>query len=182
MTPNSIIQTKRLCLRPFQISDAKGLFDLNADPLVMRYTGGDPPFESEAHAREFVQNYHHYEQYGYGRWTVLHLDNGTFLGWCGLKWHPDEQYVDLGYRFLRKYWGKGYATEAARACLKVGFETFGLQEIIGRVIPENQPSVKVLEKIGMQFWKVAPCGDFQGADYYRITQQTYLDLKQEPQI
>ena len=72
-------------------------------------------------------------------------------GLCGLKFIDDLKEVDIGYRFHRKYWGSGYATESAAACLKHGFEKLSLKKIIGRAMKENIASIKVMEKIGMKF-------------------------------
>lgn len=161
-----ILETPRLVLREFEWSDAIHLFELNADPEVVQYTG-DPPFESIAEAKTFLQNYTAYKETGYGRWAVIRSTDQVFLGWCGLKLHPE--YVDLGYRFFKKEWGKGYASEAAKACIKYGFEVLGLETIVGRVLPENTASVRVLEKMGMHYWKSDTCKGLDNASYYRIS-------------
>jgi RimJ/RimL family protein N-acetyltransferase len=87
-------------------------------------------------------------QFGIGRWACHVLENNEFIGWCGLKKVGDE--VDLGYRFIQKYWGKGYATEAAKAVLEFGVKN-KIPNIIGRAAVENTASVKVLQKIGLTF-------------------------------
>src|SRR5687768_8000055 len=91
-----LLETPRLRLREFSLDDASALFGLNNDPEVLRYTG-DAPFASEDEARAFVTNYTHYATHGYGRWAVLHRPTGEFLGWCGLKYHPETGETDLGY-------------------------------------------------------------------------------------
>ncbi len=144
------LTTERLLLRPFQLADAEGFFAMNADPEVICYTG-DSPFASVAEARQFIKNYDHYDLHGYGRWTLERLLDGVYLGFCGLKYHPVTQEVDLGFRVPRLFWGKGYATEAATACLVYGFSELGLKRIIGRVDKANAASIRVLEKIGMTF-------------------------------
>jgi [ribosomal protein S5]-alanine N-acetyltransferase len=82
---------------------------------------------------------------------VLLKQDLAFIGWCGLKYRAELREIDLGYRFIKKYWGKGYATEAAFACMRYGFEKLGLQRIVGRALPPNATSVKGLEKCGMIF-------------------------------
>ncbi len=79
------------------------------------------------------------------------LKDGTFLGWCGLKYFPETDEVDLGYRFMKKYWGKGYATESSRACLNYGFHELKLKRIMAKAMPENKDSLKVMQKLGMVF-------------------------------
>ncbi len=161
-----ILETDRLILREFEEEDAQDLFHLNADPAVIRYTG-DPPFESIEQAWEFLVKYKDYEQHGMGRWAILDKVHNEFLGWCGLKNHPG-QFVDLGYRLFKKYWGKGYATEAATASLDYGFSNLNLEEIVGRVAQENTGSIRVLEKVGMTFWKTGSCHGIDEVSYYRI--------------
>lgn len=76
--------------------------------------------------------------------------------------------VDLGFRFFQIYWGNGIATEAAKACLDYGFSELQLETIIGRALIENIASIKVLEKIGMKYWKETICHDNKKCVYYRI--------------
>ena len=92
-----------------------------------------------------------YALYNHGRWAVLVKPDLQFIGWCGLKARPERDEIDLGYRFIKDAWGKGYATEAAFACLKYGFEQLGLKRIVGRAMPQNVASLRVLEKCGMQY-------------------------------
>ncbi len=86
-----------------------------------------------------------------GRWAIHTKDNMDFIGWCGLKYRPELDEIDLGYRLMKKAWGKGFATEAAQHTLNHGFKTLGLKLITGRAHIENIASIKVLEKIGMNF-------------------------------
>lgn len=160
------MMTDRLYLRPFALTDAEDVYALNADPAVLRYTG-DEPFASVAAARAFLETYDQYERYGYGRWAVIDHVHGRFLGWCGLKYHPAEEETDLGYRFHRRYWGRGYATEAGRACVRYGLGKLGLPTIVGRVATANAASVRVLEKCGLRYWKPF-LFDGQPGHYYRI--------------
>ncbi len=153
-----ILETERLILREKLISDAPFLFDLNADPLVIQYTG-NAAFENLAEAEEIVRYVQaQYREYGYGRWLVVEKISGLPLGFCGLKYHPNSKKVDIGYRFMRAYWNKGYATEAALACLGYGFSVLKLEHIFGNVQKENLASVRVLEKIGMYLVRESNCG------------------------
>ena len=162
-----IIETQRLILRKFKVEDAPALHALNSDHLVMKYTG-DLPFNDIEDAKQFVRNYDHYNLHGYGRWSVILKSNKNFIGWCGLKKH-DSGYSDLGFRFSQEHWNKGYATESAKACIEYGFTKLQLNEIIGRVAQDNIASIKVLEKLGMGFWKKDECKGIADALYYRIS-------------
>ncbi|MCY1635254.1 GNAT family N-acetyltransferase [Marinifilum sp. D737] len=161
-----VLETERLFLREFILEDAQSMFDLNSDPEVIKYTG-DPPFESVEQAKAFLQNYDDYKKNGFGRWAMISKADNEFIGWCGLKLN-EEKFIDLGFRVFRKHWNKGYASEAAKACLTYGFQTLGFDEIIGRVLSENKASIKVLEKLGMRYWKNDTCHGFENARYYRI--------------
>jgi len=143
-----IAETSRLILREMVPADAGFLFELNQDPDVLRFTG-DEPFASVSEAEAFLSGYTGYQDYGMGRWLVILKETCDLLGWCGLKFHPETGMVDLGFRFLKKHWGAGYATEAAKSCLEYGFGTLGLFQITGRALSGNPASSRVLEKSGM---------------------------------
>ncbi|WP_343636416.1 GNAT family N-acetyltransferase [Fluviicola sp.] len=145
-----ILETPRLYLREMTPDDAENAYLLNSDPEVLRYTGDDP-FESIEEARTFLENYESYRKYGFGRWAMILKETGEYLGWCGLKYTPELDEFDIGYRLMKKFWGKGYATEAAGACLELGFGQLGMETIVGRAMPENGASVCVLEKIGLTY-------------------------------
>ncbi|MNU76505.1 anhydro-N-acetylmuramic acid kinase [compost metagenome] len=145
-----VLETERLYLREMTPEDAESAYLLNLDPEVIRYTGDDP-FESMEEAKAFLEKYDHYQKYGFGRWGVILKETNEYLGWCGLKYTPELDEFDIGYRFMRKFWGFGYATEAAEACLHYGFDQLTLPAIVGRAMPENGASVRVLEKIGLTY-------------------------------
>jgi RimJ/RimL family protein N-acetyltransferase len=149
---NFQLSTARLLLRPFLPDDAEELYALNADPQVLQFTG-DLPFRDVKAAATFVEQYDVYTRYGMGRWAVIAKDSNLFLGWCGLKYSPDEEEYDLGFRFHRKYWNQGFATESSRACLDWGFKVRKLDTIVGRTMLANTGSVRVLEKVGMLWSK-----------------------------
>ena len=147
-----ILETDRLYLRELIIADAESMYLLNLDLDVLKYTG-DIPFESIEQAKQFLKNYDHYKKYNFGRWAVIDKKTKDFIGWCGLKYTPELDEHDIGFRFFKKYWNKGYATESAKACLNLGFNKYYLAEIVGRAMTENIGSIKVLEKIGMTYFK-----------------------------
>lgn len=155
-----ILTTKRLKLRQLTPADAENFYLLNADPEVIRYTGDDAFATIEA-TKQFLEGYDHYEKYGFGRWAVIRKEDNEFLGWCGLKYTPQTDDYDIGFRFFKKYWNQGYATEAAKACLDYGLNNLRIKTIIGRAMKANTASVKVLEKIGMTYWKPM---DFHGGE------------------
>jgi len=161
MTHDIILETPRLLLRKKVVEDAPFFFELNADPLVTRYTG-DCAFKDLQEAEGIVKYViGQYEKNGYGRWMVIEKATGNPLGWCGLKYLEESGETDLGYRFMQKYWGKGFATEASLACLEYGFNILNLERIIGRAVKENVDSINVLKKTGMTFCKEEMCHEHE---------------------
>jgi [ribosomal protein S5]-alanine N-acetyltransferase len=148
---NVILETERLLLRTFIAEDAPLIYKLNLDPDVTRYTGD--PTKDLAHASEVLEQIilPQYALYNHGRWAVHIKHSLEFIGWCGLKTRPERNEIDLGYRFIKAAWGKGYATEAAFGCIKYAFEKLNIQRIVGRAMPDNTASLKVLEKCGMTY-------------------------------
>ena len=146
-----IIETPRLILRNFTENDAALIYDLNLNPEVTRFTYD--PVKDLNQAQQILDTVilPQYALYNYGRWAVHSKPNLEFMGWCGLKFRPKLNEVDLGYRLKQEYWGSGYATEAAFASIKYGFEILGLAIVTGRAEEANIASCKVLEKCGMTY-------------------------------
>ena len=142
-------ETDRLQHRAFTVDDAETFFALNSNPDVMRFTG-EPILPSLDAARQSIANYVDFDTLGYGRWASVLKESQTIIGFCGLKYLPDLDVVDVGYRFLPRYWGRGLGTEACVASLDFGFTTLCLDQIVGFVVPGNVSSIRVLEKAGMQ--------------------------------
>ena len=117
------LETDRLILKPITLDHVEDLYKLNLDPEVVQYTG-DVAFDSIESTREFYASYDQYEKYGIGRFSTYLTDN-TFIGWCGLK-QLENGDIDLGYRLMKKFWNKGYATEASEASLEYGFNTLNV--------------------------------------------------------
>jgi RimJ/RimL family protein N-acetyltransferase len=151
---NIILETERLRLREFTLSDAQLIYDLNDDPEVIRYVG-DPACKDLEDATLVLENIilPQYAKYNIGRWAVELKATGEFIGWCGIKLLEDSGEYDLGYRFFQNHWRKGYASEAAAASLEFGHTKRGLKRISAHASVENIGSIKVLEKIGMAFEK-----------------------------
>ena len=166
------VETERLIMRESVIEDAQALFEMNSDPEVMKYTG-DIVFPSVDEMRELIANYPDYKKYGYGRWTTIEKSSDEVMGFCGLKYLEDINEVDIGYRWKTKFWNKGYATEASLACLDFGFKELKLEQIVAQVLPDNAASIRVLEKIGMTYWKQLNTEENPGL-FYGIQKSNYL--------
>ena len=142
-------ETKRLALRALTVEDAPAFFALNSHPEVMRFTH-EPQLKSLEEARDALARYPDFDTVGYGRWGCVLKEEQRVIGFCGLKYLDNLHAVDVGYRLLPEYWGRGLATEACLASVQFGFDVLKLDRIIGLVLAENAASVRVLEKVGMR--------------------------------
>lgn len=149
------VETDRLILREITENDVDGLFELDSDPEVHRYLGNNPVTNKEQIVEVIQMIRKQYIENGIGRWAIEDKSTSEFLGWTGLKLVKEPlnghvDFYDVGYRLIRKHWGKGIATESAIASLKFGFETLGAKQIYASAEVGNIGSNNVLKKIGMQ--------------------------------
>lgn len=146
-----MILTDRLTLRSWRDTDGDAFAALNADPEVMEDLGG-PLARAESDAK-FARYVTAFEQHGFCRWALEDL-NGQFLGYTGIMpsrhGHPLGPHTDIGWRLLRSAWGRGYATEAARASLRDGFERGRLKEVLAHTSADNMRSQAVIRRLNMQ--------------------------------
>jgi len=150
------IETERLLLREFELSDVEGMFELDSNPNVHRYVGNKPIShidESQAYI-EFVQQ--QYATYGTGRWAVILKETNEFLGWSGIKFITNEinnhkDFYEIGYRFIEKHWGKGYATEAGKVFVNYAFNELKADALYAYADAGNENSRKILEKLGLKY-------------------------------
>ena len=145
------IQTKRLVLRPWRDEDREPFFQLNIDPEVHEFlTGPLTREQSDAVADRIMA---HFEKHGFCWWAVEIPHEAPFIGFVGLAIPRYEAHftpcVEIGWRLTKEAWGNGYATEAARAALRNGFEQLQLDEIVSLTVPANIRSRNVMKKIGM---------------------------------
>ena len=146
------VETKRLILRDIDFDDVPALFELDSNPLVHTYLGNNPmkTIDQADDVVRFIRK--QYTENGIGRWAAIEKSTGAFIGWTGLKiedklTNGHTNYHDLGFRLMPKYWGEGYATESAIACLDYGFEVLGWDKICGAADVENLGSNGVFKKL-----------------------------------
>lgn len=154
-----IIETERLLLRPWEERDRAPFATLTADPVVMEFLAKPlTRAESDAYIDRAKA---HFAANGFGLLATELKETGAFVGLVGITQVPFESHftpaVEIGWRILKEYWGRGLAPEAAKASLQFGFNTLGLEEIVAFTIPVNVRSQRVMEKIGMER---DPEGDF----------------------
>ncbi len=149
-------ETERLILREILPEDEKAIFELDSDLNVQQFLGNKPIINIDQ-AREMISFIRQqYIDNGIGRWAVIEKSTNNFIGWAGLKLikvpiYNQCNYYDLGYRYIKRYWGQGFATEAAKATLNYGFDKLKLNEIFAMANSENLNSKRVLEKLGFKF-------------------------------
>ncbi|MEM1255566.1 MAG: GNAT family N-acetyltransferase [Cyanobacteria bacterium P01_H01_bin.21] len=147
------IEIQRLILRDFKPGDFEQLAPILADPRVMTYSRtGDILSLSET--KEKIQGYiDSYGEYGFGKWAVILKEHSQLIGYCGIAVEPVDNKLEreLGYRLDYRFWNQGIATEAAKAAVQYGFEQLKFLYILGIVERQNQASVRVLKKVGMQY-------------------------------
>ena len=150
------LETDRLILRNIQLSDIEGMFELDSDPEVHKYLGNKPfatKSQSENNIKDILKQY---KNYGIGRWAMVDKMSNEFMGWSGLKFNTitlngHTNFYDVGYRIIKRFWGKGYATESSIATLNYGFNTLNLDTIYGITEKDNQASHQILLKIGLKY-------------------------------
>ena len=148
-----VLETDRMILRHMEPADVDNLLSIFSDPVAMQYYPGTKDrSETEGWIRGTLQRY---EAHGIGLWVAILKDSGAFAGQCGLVVQEVEgrQEVEIGYLFLRKLWGQGLATEAARACRDYGFTQLGYRRLVSLIDPNNLASRRVAEKVGMTLEK-----------------------------
>lgn len=149
------IETERLYFRELEPTDDAGMFELDSNPEVHTYLGKNPIKTIEESRIAISSIMEQYRTNGIGRWAVLLKETGEFIGWAGLKLERNvnghDSHYDLGYRFIQKHWGKGYASEAAAAFVDYGFNVMKLEKINATADPSNAASRKVLERAGLKF-------------------------------
>jgi len=176
-------ETERLLFREILPTDIEGMYELDADPEVHRYLGNKPMATKEQALEMINFIMQQYADYGIGRWAIIDKKTNEFMGWSGLKYVNTEinnhnNFYDLGYRLIRKYWGQGIATESALASLKYAFDKLKATEVCGMAECENIASNKVLRKVGLKFIETF---DLNGTkhNWYKIVRADFEKGKSE---
>lgn len=173
MPAKVFLETERLILRQFTESDAENLFELDSDREVIRFANlgiikGGEPIDTD---RETIRNktlprlLAYYQKYeGYGFWAAIEKSSDEFIGWFQFRPALDSQFnvnsgfydnkdIELGYRLRKVSWGKGYATEGAKALVVKGFSELGTQRVVSSALAANRASIRVMEKAGLKFFQ-----------------------------
>jgi RimJ/RimL family protein N-acetyltransferase len=151
METSIVCQTSRLILRKFNESDVDPLLGFRGDPEVMRFSITGPETREGIQTKYLPSCLRRYTRDGLGQWAVVRKSDGICVGECGIcvQEADGEREFEISYRMRRDCWGKGLATEAARACRDYGFKEAGLRRLISIIESENAASIRVAEKLGM---------------------------------
>jgi RimJ/RimL family protein N-acetyltransferase len=142
------LETDRLILRMLRESDVDAYAEMCADPEVMRYLGDGQPLARPMAWRNLAMMIGHWSLRGYGLWAVEERSSGEFAGRVGF-WNPDGwPSFELGWMLRRSFWGRGYATEAARVALQYAFTELRQPHVISLTHPENAASIRVAQRLG----------------------------------
>jgi ribosomal-protein-alanine N-acetyltransferase len=150
-----MIETERLILRKLVMSDDAGMFELDSNRDVHTYLGNNTLNTIDQSRKAISKIQEQYQNNGIGRWAMIEKETNHFLGWAGLKFIDEKinnhiHYYDVGYRLIKRYWGKGFATEAAMASVHYGLTILNQNTIYGMADSQNVASIHVLQKIGLK--------------------------------
>jgi [ribosomal protein S5]-alanine N-acetyltransferase len=146
-----VLETRRLLLRAWSEADLEPFFAICSDPAVMQFVGTGRPW-----SREQTQSFLHRaadscRRHGFCQWAVIQKQDGVLIGFCGFVPSDEPAEAEIGWRLAQAAWGRGLATEIARAVLDYGWASLGLQRVTATVQAGNRGSLRVIEKLGMQY-------------------------------
>jgi RimJ/RimL family protein N-acetyltransferase len=164
-----IAETERLILREFRAADAEDFYRIHTDAETMKFQNVPENYSVE------VERYHlgrhieiYYAGFGFGLWAVIIKENNRLIGRCGLLRQPVEggEEIEVSYLIEREFWNQGFASEAAGAVLKLGFEKYNFQRLVAFIDARNTASIRVAEKIGMRFERKVEFRSFGEVNLY----------------
>jgi len=152
----TIFETERLIIREIVSTDIDAMLELHADPDVHKYLGNKTITSQQKIVETIEWLAQQYADFGVGRWAMIHKQTKEFIGWTGLEFVTKEinnhkNFYDLGYRLLKRFWGKGFASESAFASVDYAFKNLKATEIYAMSDIENDGSNKILKKVGLKF-------------------------------
>ena len=155
-----VAETERLRLRPLNVEDAAFVLELLNEPSWLHFIG-DKGVRTLEDARTYIATgpMAMYARLGFGLYVTERKSDGAPMGMCGLIKRDGLDDVDIGFAFLPRYWGRGYAHEAAAAVMDFGKRIIGLTRIVAITSPDNEPSARLLEKLGLRFDRMVRLSD-----------------------
>ena len=165
-----MFETERLILRKFGERDVEAIFALRKDADIMRFIREPQNRNETTNWLKLVSS--HWEDEKIGFCAAVEKESTKVIGWCGLWRLKETGETEVGYAIAKEFWGKGFATEAARKFLEYGFDELNFETIVAVAQPENTASRRVMEKLGMQYDYT---GEFYGKQlvHYSITKDRF---------
>ncbi len=172
-----MLETNRLFLRHFTDDDVDAVFAMRSDAEIMRFIR-EPQKKRDETLNWLRLISGKWEDEKIGFCAVVEKKSGNLIGWCGLWRLKETDEIEVGYAIAREFQGKGFAPEAAKACLKYGFDELSLDKIVAVAFPENLASQNVMKKLGMNYDYT---DEFYGRDlvHYSITKVNWENRKNE---
>lgn len=174
-----VLSTARLGLRELRLDvDESFILELLNEPGFVRYIGDKGVRTREDAARYIEAQRESYRQFGFGLWLVELSGSGDPIGICGLLRRPTIEEVEVGFAYLERVWGRGFAFEAASSVLRFGFENIDLPGIVAITDPANEGSINVIRKLGMEFERMIPLPGFESErTLFGLDRVTFLRRK-----
>lgn len=172
------IETENLILRHLKPSDLERMYELDSNPIVHKYLGNKPNTSKLQSEKDIAFNIQQHIDRGIARWAAIEKSSGEFIGWSGLRLNNDltfnnkTNFYDVGYRFITRYWGRGYATESSIVALDYFFNTMNKELLVGVAEVKNIASNRVLEKIGLDFINEFNINAVK-ANWYELKKENY---------
>lgn len=174
-------ETERLILRELEFTDKNDLFEMDSDPAVHLYIENNPVKSIDQITKVIEMLKKQYHENGIARWAVVDKNTNECIGWSGLKYfnqplNNHNHFYELGYRFKKKHWGKGFATESSIAIIDYGFKNLNIDKIFAITDPKNNNSKKVLSKLGFNFQETF---DYEGdlTDWFELNKTDWENKK-----
>ncbi len=166
-----MLETERLIMRPLAESDVDDIFAMRSDAEIMRFIREPQVRDESFDWIKLVSARWHKDKLGFC--ALIEKETEDFLGWCGIWRLRETGEIEIGYAIDKAHWGRGYATEAAERFMQYAFEELNAEKLVAVARPENTASRRVMEKLGMQFVKIATFYD-QSLVQYAISKHTFL--------
>lgn len=175
----TVFETERLLVRQLQDDDFEAFHALNSAPDIVQFMGDGEPLTAEQTRGWIETSQNNYRTQGFGCFAITSRRDSQFVGFGGLVYPPDgSPRVEIIYAFKRPYWGQGLASEFAAAMLDTGFQRWRLPRIEATIDPRNQASIKVVQKVGMQFVRSDVDEHNQPTEFYALDNPPSLSVDQ----
>lgn len=178
---SAIIETVRLRIRPFNSDDIDGLHALWTEPGVRKFLWDDEPVPKDQVESIIAESTSLFETKGFGLWAIIYKEPEALIGFCGFWYFHKPPTLELLYGLSESYWHQSFALEAANVMLSYGFNKLGFDRIEASTDSANQPSIAVMERLGMSFWKRETTNSLD-TTYYAISRNAFQGLVIEAKL